>query len=65
MTSGADLFFGLFNNLAIFIILVAVYGFLNSSLENKSPIIRQIILGFTFALLIFNLDVFIITKIVP
>ena len=40
----------LFNNLAIFIILVAVYGFLNSSLEKKNPIIRQIILGFTFAI---------------
>jgi PAS domain S-box-containing protein len=50
MVSGSHLFFGLFNNLAIFIILVAVYGALNSTFEKSTSIIRQAVIGCTFGL---------------
>jgi PAS domain S-box-containing protein len=45
MVSGLALFVGLFNNLALFIIFVAVYGFLTGRLGNASPIKRQFALG--------------------
>ena len=50
MVSGTDLFLGLFNNLAIFIVLVAVYGVFVRYFE-KSPLLkRQTIIGFSFGL---------------
>lgn len=50
MASGTDLFLGLFNNLAIFIILVAVYGAANSYFEKSTPFRRQTVVGFIFGL---------------
>jgi PAS domain S-box-containing protein len=50
MISGTTLFFGLFNNLAIFIILVAVYGVLNSYFEKSALLTRQVVVGFFFGL---------------
>jgi PAS domain S-box-containing protein len=48
MVSGTALFFGLFNNLAIFIVLIAVYSALNSYLENSGRQIRQLAMGIAF-----------------
>ena len=50
MVSGTDLFLGLFNNLALFIILVAVYGILNSYFEKSAMLTRQAVVGFVFGL---------------
>lgn len=50
MVSGTDLFYGLFNNLAIFIVLVAVYGLLINNIEKVSVFIRQAMIGFSFGL---------------
>lgn len=50
MVSGTALFFGLFNNLAIFIILVAVYGALNSRFETSGVYRRQVAIGISFGL---------------
>lgn len=50
MVSGTNLFLGLFNNLAIFIILVAVYGALNSHFEKSALLTRQAAVGFIFGL---------------
>ena len=50
MVSGTHLFFGLFNNLALFILLVAVYGILNSYLEKSALLTRQTVVGFVFGL---------------
>jgi len=50
MISGATLFLGLFNNLAIFIILVAVYGVLNSYFEKSALLTRQVVVGVFFGL---------------
>jgi PAS domain S-box-containing protein len=50
MVSGTDLFLGLFNNLALFIILVAVYGILNSYFEKSALLTRQAVVGFVFGL---------------
>jgi PAS domain S-box-containing protein len=50
MVSGTDLFLGLFNNLALFIVLVAVYGILNSYFENAALLTRQTVVGFVFGL---------------
>ncbi len=48
MVSGAPLFLGLFNNLAIFIVLIAVYGFLIKYYENSKWWTKQIALGCAF-----------------
>jgi PAS domain S-box-containing protein len=50
MISGTALFLGLFNNLAIFIVLVAVYGVLNSHFEKSALLTRQAVVGFSFGL---------------
>ena len=50
MISGTSLFFSLFNNLAIFIILVAVYGVLNRHYDKSSPLTRHILIGVSFGL---------------
>ena len=48
MISGTPLFLGLFSNLAIFIILIAAYGFLNSYFEKSGPFKRQAAVGLSF-----------------
>lgn len=48
MVAGINLFLGLFNNLAIFILLAAGYGFLFTKLLNEWRIRRQIVLGCFF-----------------
>jgi PAS domain S-box-containing protein len=50
MTLGIDLFFSLFNNLAIFIALVVVYGYLIVQLKQASGYKRQLFLGSAFAM---------------
>jgi PAS domain S-box-containing protein len=50
MLSGTDLFLGLFNNLAIFILLVAVYGVLNARFENSTSTTRRAAIGLCFGL---------------
>ncbi len=50
MITGTALFIGLFNNLAIFIVLVAVYGALNGFLEKRHHSLRQIVMGLAFGL---------------
>jgi PAS domain S-box-containing protein len=50
LVAGTDLFLSLFNNLAIFIVLIAVYGFLNSHFEKDTLIKRQSVIGFCFGL---------------
>ena len=50
MVSGTDLFYGLFNNMAIFIVLIAVYGLLISNLEKSAVFIRKALVGFSFGL---------------
>ncbi len=57
MVSGTDLFYGLFNNLAIFIVLVAVYGLLINNIEKVSVFIRQAMIGFSFGLFAIGLYV--------
>ena len=48
MVSGIQLFWGLFNNLAIFILLASGYGYFFRKLINDSGIKRHIILGVLF-----------------
>jgi LytS/YehU family sensor histidine kinase len=50
MVLGVDLFFSLFNNLAIFIALVGVYGYLIVQLKPSTWYKRQFLLGLTFGL---------------
>ncbi len=50
MVSGTDLFLGMFNNLAIFIVLVAGYSFLHARLEETATLTRQGVLGLFFGL---------------
>lgn len=50
MVLGVDLFFALFNNLAIFIALVVVYGYLIVQLRQATWLRRQLLLGLTFGL---------------
>jgi PAS domain S-box-containing protein len=52
MVSGLALFIGLFNNLALLIILVAVYGFLRDRLRKIGWLRRQLILGVMFSLFV-------------
>ena len=51
MIQGPSLFFGLFNNLAIFIVLITVYGYLNSLLNSGRPILRQTLIGVSFGII--------------
>lgn len=48
MIYGADLFFSLFNNLAIFIALVTVYGYLITQFKQSVWFRRQALLGLSF-----------------
>jgi PAS domain S-box-containing protein len=48
MVYGIDLFFSLFNNLAIFIALVAIYSYLLVQFKQSNWYRRQIILGLSF-----------------
>jgi PAS domain S-box-containing protein len=48
MIAGSHLFFSLFNNLAIFIILVASYGVLNRFFEKSNLLVRQTAFGLIF-----------------
>ena len=50
MISGTSLFFGLFNNLAIFIVMVAVYGLLIGRFKSPTGYRRQAVLGIFFGL---------------
>lgn len=50
MITGIDLFLGLFNNLAIFIVLVAVYSILNGYRTRLTPLRSQILFGVCFGL---------------
>ncbi len=50
MVSGIDLFLGLFNNLAIFIVLIAFYGFFISYFGESFSYKRQLTSGFCFGL---------------
>jgi PAS domain S-box-containing protein len=52
MVSGLALFIGLYNNLALLIILVAVYGFLRDRLREMGWATRQLILGLLFSLFV-------------
>lgn len=51
MVSGTSLFLGLFNNLAFFIVLVAVYGVLIRYLDKSTLSIRQGMTGLVFGIL--------------
>ncbi len=51
MIHGTSLFFGLFNNLAIFIVLIAVYGYLNSLFNSRKSILRQTLVGVSFGVI--------------
>ncbi len=48
MISGADLFLGLFNNLAIFVVVAAAYGSMHAYFEKRSPFLRAVAMGFAF-----------------
>jgi len=50
MVSGIDLFFALFNNLAIFIALVAIYSYLLVQFELSKWYKRQIVFGLSFGI---------------
>jgi PAS domain S-box-containing protein len=52
MSAGLALFIGLFSNLALLVILVAVYGFLLDRLASRGIVWRQVVLGFTFGLFV-------------
>jgi PAS domain S-box-containing protein len=48
MIQGSSLFWGLFNNLAIFIVLIAAYSYLYGLFASQKPLLRQIIMGAIF-----------------
>ncbi len=48
MIQGSSLFWGLFDNLAIFIVLVAAYSYLHGVFTFRRPLLRQITLGLVF-----------------
>jgi PAS domain S-box-containing protein len=52
--SGPALFIGLFNNLALFIVMVAVYGFLDGKLRKGPAMARQAVLGLAFGLFVYG-----------
>jgi PAS domain S-box-containing protein len=53
LVGGASLFFALFGNLAVFILLVAVYGWLTPWLEERRGLSRQAILGVVFGFFVY------------
>ncbi|TKB25226.1 PAS domain S-box protein [Desulfopila sp. IMCC35006] len=50
MISGVNLFFSLFNNLAIFIALVTIYGYLLVKFDKSDWYRRQVVIGFSFGI---------------
>ena len=50
MVRGSELFFALFNNLALFIALVTLYGFLLQKLAGTARIRRQSVIGLLFGI---------------
>ena len=50
MVSGIDLFFFLFSNLAIFIALVTIYGYLLRQIKTSVRFMRQFLFGISFGL---------------
>ncbi len=50
MVLGVDLFFALFNNLAIFIALVGVFGYVITKLKQSPWYLRQMLLGLVFGM---------------
>ncbi len=50
MVLGIDLFFVLFNNLAIFVALVAVYSYLHAQFNQPNSYKRQIVMGLSFGI---------------
>jgi len=48
MVRGSLLFLGLFDNLAVFIVLVAAYSYLNGLIDKKRKILRQMVMGLVF-----------------
>ncbi len=50
MITGTDLFIGMFDNLAVFIVLIAVYGLLISAFKNTASVPYQIAVGVCFGL---------------
>ncbi len=53
-TSGTNLFISLFNNLAVFIFLVIVYGFLSRRLRSYTPLARQVVMGIAFGVFVYG-----------
>ena len=50
MVSGTDLFFALFNNLAIFIALTAIYAYILSYFDKAHPVKKQFVTGTLFGI---------------
>lgn len=48
MIQGSSLFWGLFNNLAIFIVMVAAYSYLYGLFTSRKALLRQIAMGLVF-----------------
>lgn len=48
MVGGSLLFLGLFDNLAVFIVLVAAYSYLNGLIDKKRKALRQMVMGLVF-----------------
>ncbi len=53
LMGGTSVFFGLFNNLAVFIIMVTAYGILDEWLERRGRLWRQAVVGAVFGLFIY------------
>jgi len=53
LMGGSSVFFALFSNLAIFIVMVAVYGILDERLERRGLLRRQAAIGFVSAVALY------------
>jgi PAS domain S-box-containing protein len=53
LVGGTSLFFGLFDNLAVLIILIAIYGVLVDRLDARRTIRRQAVLGLVFGIFVY------------
>lgn len=54
MVYGKDLFIGLFNNLALLIVFIAIYGYLYYKLRTQGWVRRQLINGLIFTVFVFG-----------
>ncbi|HNX58704.1 MAG TPA: LytS/YhcK type 5TM receptor domain-containing protein, partial [Spirochaetota bacterium] len=54
MVYGKDLFIGLFNNLALLIVFIAIYGYLYNTLRTRGWVRRQLINGLIFTVFVFG-----------